>query len=66
MSSNPESRTAQARLLAPRDWPFAWKLRGVVVFLLLIAGAGTAAMQGYARQGRRLTAELATRELAGL
>jgi methyl-accepting chemotaxis protein len=55
-----------ARLVNARDWPFAWKLRGAVVFLLVIAALGTAAMLGYARQGRGLTRDLATRELAGL
>jgi methyl-accepting chemotaxis protein len=58
--------SARFRARAIRDWPFAWKLRGAVGLLLLIAAAGVAAMLGYSRQGRRLTDELASRELAGL
>jgi methyl-accepting chemotaxis protein len=49
-----------------RDWPFAWKLRGTVGVLLVIAALGVAGMLAPARQGRALTRELATRELAGL
>ncbi len=49
-----------------RDWPFAWKLRGSVGFLLVIAALGVAGMLAPARRGRTLTHELATRELAGL
>ncbi|HEX7241275.1 MAG TPA: methyl-accepting chemotaxis protein [Longimicrobiaceae bacterium] len=49
-----------------RDWPFAWKLRGSVGFLLVIAAVGVAVMLSAARRNAVLTHELATRELAGL
>ncbi|MET0399746.1 MAG: methyl-accepting chemotaxis protein [Longimicrobiaceae bacterium] len=54
------------RSYAVRDWPFAWKLRGSVGFLLVIAALGVAGMLAPARHARSLTHELATRELAGL
>jgi HAMP domain-containing protein len=56
----------RSRLPAVRDWPFARKLRGAVLFLLVISALGTALMLGYGRRSRALTRDLAARELAGL
>jgi methyl-accepting chemotaxis protein len=74
MSASPPHASARAsdapgrsrRSRSVRDWPFAWKLRGSVGFLLLIAALGVAGMLAPARRNRTLTHELATRELAGL
>ncbi|HEU4453737.1 MAG TPA: methyl-accepting chemotaxis protein, partial [Longimicrobium sp.] len=69
MAVHPSSGTADAgrsRLLSVRDWTFAWKLRGAVGALLLIAAAGIVAILGYSRQTRERTHALSTRELAGL
>ncbi|HLL46154.1 MAG TPA: hypothetical protein VK399_05580, partial [Longimicrobiaceae bacterium] len=74
MSASPPHDSARAsdapgllrRSHSVRDWPFAWKLRGSVGFLLVIAALGVAGMLAPARHGRALTRELATRELAGL
>ncbi|HEU0076124.1 MAG TPA: methyl-accepting chemotaxis protein [Longimicrobiaceae bacterium] len=74
MSASPPHDSAPAtgapglsrRSRSVRDWPFAWKLRGSVGFLLVIAAMGVAGMLSPARRNRILTRELATRELAGL
>jgi|GEM_PF-1806369 len=69
MPVQPSSGPADAgriRLFSVRDWNFAWKLRGAVGTLLLIAAAGTLVILGYSRQNRERTHVLAARELAGL
>ncbi|HEX5727330.1 MAG TPA: hypothetical protein VFX98_17795, partial [Longimicrobiaceae bacterium] len=62
----PDPSPGRPRLLSVRDWPFAWKLRGAVLLLVLISAVGAAAMLGYTRRSRELTRTLAARELAGL
>jgi methyl-accepting chemotaxis protein len=62
-SSNGASRV---RYRSVRAWPFAWKLRGAVIALLLIAAAGELAMLGYVARIRQRTEQLAALELAGL
>ncbi|HEX6367736.1 MAG TPA: HAMP domain-containing methyl-accepting chemotaxis protein [Longimicrobium sp.] len=56
----------RARLRAVRDWPFAWKLRGAMFALVLVAAVGVAGMLLYARRNQTLTRELSGREMAGL
>jgi len=51
---------------AVRDWPFAWKLRGAMFALVLVAAVGVAGMLLYARRNQALTRDLSRRELAGL
>jgi hypothetical protein len=51
---------------AVRDWPFAWKLRGAMFALVLLAAVGVAGMLLYARRNQALTRELSGREMAGL
>ncbi|MDP9348561.1 MAG: hypothetical protein M3P24_05390, partial [Gemmatimonadota bacterium] len=53
-------------LLRPFDWPFAWKLRGGVAVLLLVAALGVAGILVPVARNRAVTRALATRELAGL
>ncbi len=55
-----------ARMRAIRDWPFAWKLRGTMFALVLLAAVGVGGMLLYARRNQALTRELSGRELAGL
>jgi methyl-accepting chemotaxis protein len=57
---------APFRPLSVTDWPFAWKLRGAVCVLLLIAAAGVLAMLGFSGRIRERAHLLSTRELAGL
>jgi methyl-accepting chemotaxis protein len=66
MDSEASAGAARARSLSVRDWPFAWKLRGAVLALLLIAAAGELAMLGYGARIRERTHQLAAQELAGL
>jgi methyl-accepting chemotaxis protein len=51
---------------AIRDWPFAWKLRGAMFTLVLVAAVGVAGMLLYARRNQALTRGLSGREMAGL
>ena len=62
-SSAPVART---RLRSVRAWPFAWKLRGAVLALLLIAAAGEVTMLSYGARVRERAHELAAHELSGL
>jgi len=54
------------RRFSIRAWPFAWKLRGAVCTLLLIAAAGELAMLGYGGRIRERAHHLSALELAGL
>jgi methyl-accepting chemotaxis protein len=56
----------RSRIPAVRDWPFAWKLRGAMFALVLVAAVGVAGMLLYARRNQSLTRELSGREMAGL
>jgi methyl-accepting chemotaxis protein len=56
----------RTRTFAIRDWPFAWKLRGAMFALVLVAAVGVAGMLLYARRNQALTRELSGREMAGL
>jgi methyl-accepting chemotaxis protein len=60
------SAHARFRPFSVADWPFAWKLRGAVSALLLIAAAGVLAMLGYSGRIRERAHHLSTHELAGL
>jgi methyl-accepting chemotaxis protein len=51
---------------AIRDWSFAWKLRGAMFALVLLAAVGVTGMLLYARRNQTLTRELSAREMAGL
>ena len=64
MSADPDFR-GRLRPRAVRDWPFAWKLRGAVVFLLAIAALGMADMLRHGRRSAQLTRTLAETELVG-
>ncbi|HEX2206160.1 MAG TPA: methyl-accepting chemotaxis protein [Longimicrobium sp.] len=66
MESRSSAGASRARFRSVRAWPFAWKLRGAVVALLLIAAAGEVAMLGYGARIRERTHQLASLELAGL
>ena len=66
MESRSPAGTPRARYRSVRAWPFAWKLRGAVLALLLIAVAGEVAMLGYGTRIRQRTHQLASLELAGL
>jgi methyl-accepting chemotaxis protein len=59
-------RSSTARYRSVRAWPFAWKLRGAIVVLLLIAAAGELALLGYISRIRQRTHQLSAQELAGL
>jgi methyl-accepting chemotaxis protein len=65
MQADP-SPGAPFRPLSITDWPFAWKLRGAVCVLLLIAAAGVLAMLASSGRIRERAHQLSTRELAGL
>jgi methyl-accepting chemotaxis protein len=66
MKSQSSAGAPGARYRSVRAWPFAWKLRGAVVALLLMAAAGEVAMLGYVARIRQRTHQLASLELAGL
>lgn len=56
----------RSRVLAPRDWPFAWKLRASLLLLVLISAAGITAVMDSVRRTNEVTRTLVGRELAGL
>jgi methyl-accepting chemotaxis protein len=56
----------RTRIPGIRDWPFAWKLRGAMFALVLLAAVGVAGMLLYARRNQELTRGLSGREMAGL